>query len=104
MAMTITPDGRQVWIPDNIAPMLPPPEMLKLPGELGKADVGPGGGQLPPAPPPPLPGPGQLPTQLPPSPPSGPPISGMPMPRGRNMIGLGPFGAGAETAGPEQAS
>lgn len=84
MAMTITPDGRQVWIPDFIAPT-PPPQMLTLPGELGKAQA-PGMPEPPPPPPPP----------------PAPPIGGTTMgPRGRNMIGLGPVGGGQEIAAPE---
>jgi hypothetical protein len=88
MAMTITPDGRTVWIPDAIAPL-----SFALPGELGKGDAG-TGGQLPAPPPPP-----------PPPPPQGPigspsPGGGTMGPRGRNMIGLGPFAGGGEIAAP----
>lgn len=85
MAMTITPDGQQVWIPDNIAPI---PLQFALPGELAKA-LPPG---MPPPPPPPPPEPSA-------------PIGGSSTmgPRGRNMIGLGPT-PGSEIAAPEQAS
>jgi hypothetical protein len=88
MAMTITPDGRTVWIPDAIAPM-----SFALPGELGKHGGDLGGGPIAPPPPPPPP---------PPTPPIGGtgPGGGTMGPRGRNMIGLGPFTGGGEIAAP----